>query len=677
MGEVTTGARCVGTDAALWVVGGLSDNPDFTGLQRYTYATDQWETITPTDLVTKNRQWHSATYITEVNALMIYAGSQDGIDGPSTQTFTITLSDNYPVQSSDGTIAPPARQPILLNWSAADVVMLGGDAANTKVYYFNPGGGWRDYGATLAAPLSAHVQGTLVEGEDGSKNLLTFDFTQSPNLVQRIVLRDASGTPVTNSAPVKRRDLTLDDWPDYNSTLAPTATRDSYAMAVDGAGMVVIAGGNAEEPLAMFDVTKNSWMNTTSFFEREMTIAESSSTTQSTTRRSTTSTRSFATTTAASSTTTFLSETTAATTSNAAVAPVGGSGDAIDELDSNTILGITLGSIAAFILVLGLVLLCFRRRKRLRLHSEAGHARRASGLPSDEKNPHAFSSDALPPRSPTHFRGHNPQMSQESYSSMAILMGRMGPQKQGLSRKASHDSAKSSVSSVHKQFKSTISKPVLQERSTLHVPGERGTTVSPNNPPPRPRNPNAPLPDGTRRSSGWNRYWSGGSALQMLGFGGAKRGTMNSEQSSRYSDSTGQHNPRITQDSATVPPLNFEGRPEMSSVNTGSPIVSQHSNIAAEGMMGTIERPVSKATSGYSSGIPESINDSWHPSDNSDRPWGHDRAPSSAYAPSYNYSNQPRNPSGISRQPQLAMAATSSDMSWLNLGDQSKTKSKS
>jgi hypothetical protein len=433
----------------------------------------------------------------------------------------------------------------------------------------------------------------------------------------------------------------------------------------------------------MFDMNKNSWMNATAAFVAQNEPVSGTST--SALARSSTS----ATSTIDSTTVSTEAPTTTASNLDAGIPQptitdpalaAGGDDSSDDNLDSNTILGITLGSIAGFILVLGLILFCLRRRKLQKLHNEAGHARRASGLPQDEKHPAGFTTDALPPRSPTHFRGHHPQLSNESYSSMAILMGRMGQQKSGLTRKASNDTANSSVSSLHKQFKSTIGKPVLQEQRLHQIQDDRGVAFAPSVAPPRPRNPNAAVPDGTRRSSGWNRYWSGGSALQLLGFGGAKRTTTGSERSSRYSDSTGP-NPRITQDSATVPPLNFDGRPEVNSVNTGSPVVSQHaSHVPAEGMMGTIERPVSKASSGYSSGIPESVNDSWEPSETSSKPWGSERAPSSAYVPSFYYgtslapSAAGARPShaGVSRQPQLAMASQSSDMSWLNLGDQSK-----
>jgi hypothetical protein len=174
----------------------------------------------------------------------------------------------------------------------------------------------------------------------------------------------------------------------------------------------------------------------------------------------------------------------------------------------------------------------------------------------------------------------------------------------------------------------------------------------------------------------------------MLGFGSgnagagqARRVTVESDRSSEYS-SVSAH--RITQDSATVPPLNvYEPRASFSRVTRGSPTISTYDKEVKEGMSGRIERPVSAVSdlSGYSSGVPASVHEAWDPT-TMQKPWGTDRAPSSAYSSVYAASLaggggggppaaakpiQP--PTGVSRQPQLAKAATSSDMSWLNLGD--------
>ncbi|KAH7170970.1 hypothetical protein EDB81DRAFT_186217 [Dactylonectria macrodidyma] len=698
-GETVTGAVCVDASSAgvLWVVGGTGSD-SYTGLQKFTYSTGEWTTVTPTSLVSKNLQFHGATYIQDSDAILIYAGSYDGVQTASSETWTIQASEPYNIKAYNPS-SHKAIKPILLNWSTAEACFVGGDTANTAVPIFNYDNGWREF-STLAEPLSkdsSSIQAVIVAGSDNSKSLLTFDLSTKPNEVRRFVVQGEDGGAVSNSAAISKRDLTISDWPTYNSSLAPTAIRTNYAIA-QGDGTVVFSGGNADEPIAMFDYNENAWLNAT----QELNVAaqkiesESSSTSSSTktktskTKSTSTSTKShthtsdasstFATSTVSSTATgsLTLSDASASATSTDAAAAAGGSTDDKGGLSSNVVLGVTLGSILGFLAVLILLLLCLRRRKKA--NKPIDHSR---GLSSDEKAPMVFHNAPPPISEPGHLIGHNSTMSQESFSSMAILMGRAGkPKQSGLSRKPSHDTTRSSVSTLHKQLKATIGKPVLQEiqHPALHNES-RGVVFDPNVAEPRPRQPGQmETEDGMRRSSGWNRYWSGGSALQILGFGGPKRATgVSDDQSSHYSQSTQNphRNPRVTQDSATVPPLNFEFRPEFNRVNSGSPVVEKYGKIPfTEGVAGKIERPSSKvSSSGYSSGIPESVNEQWE-SNQSAKPWGAERATSSVYNPSFYFGTPlspslppPKNhPSGVSNQPQLAMASTS-DMSWLNLGD--------
>jgi hypothetical protein len=568
---------------------------------------------------------------------------------------------------------------------------------------FNPNAGWRFIGTTLAEPLKdKNIMGAaVIPGDDGSRSLITFDMTTSPNEVKRVVLW-ANEAPVENSAPV-RRDLTLGDWPEYNATSAPTETRANFAIAqrTDNK-QLIFSGGNTERPIRIFDYDDMSWANEVTLLAQQEPLKESdtaetsspaaftSETATSTSAQSSiTESSVFSTETESATTTTSsivssmtdadLSSTVAASTTastSETAAPVAGNPSEDDNsLSSGAVLGITLGSIVGFLLVLLLILLLLRRRKRQGGNVEAA-TRGPGGPPTSEKAGfETYAADMAPPNAGA-FRGHRPTASQESFSSVAILMGRLGQPKSNLARKPSNETSRSSVSSLHKQFKNKISKPIPQaEPSNMHNYGDKGVAFASNVVEPRPRNGPLPTEDGIRRSSGWNKYWSGGSALQLLGFGGApaaKRGTVASQRSSRYSEAPMPAS-RITQDSATVPPLNFEGTAGLNRVNSGSPIVSQYSGDVhlKEEMAGKIERPISRASSGYSSGIPESVNDSWDPVD-SDKPWGTARAPSSAYAPSlyYNTPLAPNPPSGVSTQPQLAMATKSSDMSWLNLGEQ-------
>lgn len=714
-GRTVTGATCVGTtppdaaQAGFFVVGGSAESAEYNGLQKYTYSTGEWTTITAAGEATNNRQGHGATYIKADDVLVVYGGNT-GSSTASSQTFTIKASEPYGIKGYSSS-APAGVTPTLLQWSDADVLLLGGDSANKQVYLFNPTAGWRDFGASLAEPLKdpALMRVALINGDDGSKNLMTFDMTASPNEVNRVVLQDASGLPVQNSAPV-RRDLTLNDWPEYNSTLAPTETRSNYAMAQGPDGMVVFSGGNAEHPIRIFDTVQNSWVDESSVLDQKPLEEESTTSTSevatSTVASTTSEVTSSETVTSASlsesiassitSVASTAAESASATSSTSGEPVTSGSGSEDSGLSSGTILGITLGSIVGFLLILGVALVMLRRRKLQQSHTESGQPRSAAGgYPPEKTDVGTFANDLQPPGSSgSQFRGHRPTMSQESFSSVAILMGRLGQPKSGLTRKASNNTHRSSVSSLHKEFKSTISKPMPQASNDRDFQGydDKGVAFAPSVAEPRPRNGPLPTEDGMRRSSGWNKYWSGGSALHLLGFGGAppapqnQRSTVISEQSSRYSETpntsshTSNQNPsRITQDSATVPPLNFEGPTGISRVNSGSPVVSQYSgNVRLkQEMAGTIERPVSRGSSGYSSGIPESVNDAWDATD-SEKPWGANRAPSSAYTPSFYYStplapstsNPKHPPSGVSTQPQLTMASKSSDMSWLNLGDQ-------
>jgi hypothetical protein len=566
---------------------------------------------------------------------------------------------------------------------------------------FSPQTSWIDSGATLAEPLEKDVtamKAALVTGDDGCKNLYTFDMTQSPNVVTRTVLIDGRQQPVQNSPRISTRSETkrdghaLSDWPEYNSTLAPTATRTNYAMARDPDDLIVIAGGNNEDILCMFDGRENVWQNATArLAEQRVFAADTTSTLQTATSTSTS--------TASPTATTGSTATPQTPASGATSAQNDGNG-----LAMNALLGIIFGSVFGAAVILALIYLCIRRRRSHQAYLEAGHMRRASGVSSPEKDSIVFANDSVPRglSGGGVFRGHQQQESHNSFSSMAILMGKVNQQNHqhppGLKRNPSDQTKRSSSSSIfNKAFKSTISKPIPQMAETMvaappspppvsELREEKGVVFAANTVEPRSRTSNAAgavdRRGSTRRSSGWNKYWSGGSALNMLGFGNGnaaandKRTTVESDRSSEYSN-VSQH--RRTQDSATVPPLNvYEPRASFSRVTRGSPTISHYGSQIKEGMKGQIERPVSAVSdlSGYSSGVPASVHEAWDPT-LMQKPWGTDRAPSSAYssvyatslAPAAPASRQNQAPTGVSRQPQLAKAATSSDMSWLNLGD--------
>ncbi|KAI2782399.1 hypothetical protein F4815DRAFT_37668 [Daldinia loculata] len=687
-GHSVEGAVCVGSTpkdsskAGLFVVGGKSESSDYPGLQKFTYSTKKWETIAPEVNVTQNRVYHSAAYINGSDSILVYSGSTEGKPGLSSQTFTVGASKPYSVLAFQSTLSPPGIAPIILPWSETQAVLIGGNPTNTRVMLFDPVASWTDPGITLAEPLpknSTLMKAAIMAGDDGSKHLYTFDMSTSPNTVNRTMLLNGNGLPIADAAPavttvssralrdngaaVEKRALTADNWPKYNSTLAPQSIRNDYSIATDANGLVVISGGNDDELLCMFNAKQNTWENATAVLGQqkglfiESTPSTSSSASSSTLAPSTTSTEA---------------------PTAAAPTPVSTTPAAEDiGLPATTLLGIVLGTIFGFaIILLGLLFWIKHLRKRQN-HVDAGHARRASGIP-DEK---ADFEREVAKTSGGHFRGHVPQDSVGSFSSMAILMGKVP--KPAVQRKTSDETKRSSINSIFsKQLKSTISRPQPQtnpEPEFLSV-DEKGVSFAAdaNEPKPRPRPAVDNVDDTMRRSSGWNRYWSDGSALSDLGLGNSSSQRGNgSEPSSFYSDKN-----LLTQDSVTVPALSIpalqvpQRRPELNQVNSSSPTISQH-NLHIEGMTGQIERPISNASSsGYSSGIPASVHDTWDPT-TAKKAWGDVRAPSSTYSQSI-YQTVPGTPgppgtnnppTGISNQPPLNTASNSNDLSWLNLGD--------
>ncbi|KAI0193314.1 pre-mRNA splicing factor CLF1 [Xylaria flabelliformis] len=707
-GQSVNGAVCVGSTpkdpsvAGLFVVGGKSSQADYTGLQKFTYSTGKWETITPQVTVTKDRVYHSATYLNSTESLLVYAGTTDGTPNLSQQTFTIGTSKPYGVLAFQSDISSPGVAPILLPWSETQAALIGGNSWNTQVMLFDATvnvngilGSWINSGVTLAEPLpknSSEVKAAIIRADDGSKHLYTFDLTTLPNMVNRTVLIDANGAPVVMSAPVKptlvkdvgkgnaevpinERNLLATNWPPYNSTFAPNSTRTDYSIATDPNGLVVMSGGSNSDILCMFNAKANTWEDAMSVLGVESLSIQSTPLAPSTSTTSSPSTSS----TSSSSSTISAASTTSAPPPAAVPAS---STSSKPGLPPTTVLGIALGSIFGVALLLALTLLFLKRRQRRQSFMETGHARRASGIPEKD-----FFHEDSAKASGGYFRGHNQQDSQTSFSSLGIFMGKS--QKPAVQRKGSSEKKRISSGSVYsKDIKHTISRPQPQMSSQpAFLSQPPAIAIPPESAQPKPRErPAGDQDSAMRRSSGWNRYWSGGSN-SIIGFGGGSKSrpdTEVSDESSRYSDMN-----RMTQDSATVPPLqvNTNGRPSFHHVNSGSPTVSQYDLKIREGLSGQIERPISAvssvSSSGYSSGIPPSVHEAWDPTAPK-KPWGSERAPSSAYststisenlyttglgAPSAN-----RAPSGmgVSRQPQLAVASISTDMSWLNLGENDK-----
>ncbi|KAF2401456.1 hypothetical protein EJ06DRAFT_462927, partial [Trichodelitschia bisporula] len=351
-GVSVKGAVCVEdtnpATAALYVVGGTpnADNALYSGLQRFVFATQAWETLQPASQVTSNRQHHGAVFLEGTSQILVYAGSQAGDVLPSSQTFLISTVSPYVVNASPSA-APPLFEPMLMPWNSTHALMVGGAQGNRELWVYG-NGAWTNLGTTLPAPVVSpdSVKCAMVTGDDGSKVLELFDLGVSPNVVTRYALWE-NGQPapvgkVVGAADKSKRDLTVSDWPAYNASLAPTAARSRYSLAQSPDGLVVMTGGgNDDDPIVIFDQTENRWINATSLFVGKAQVPLTKSSSSS------------------------LSSATASPSSTAVATPNDGPGPS--KARTLTVLGATLGAIfgiAAILIIILLLLRCMREKKK-------------------------------------------------------------------------------------------------------------------------------------------------------------------------------------------------------------------------------------------------------------------------------------------------------------------------
>ncbi|KAL1306837.1 hypothetical protein AAFC00_005493 [Neodothiora populina] len=364
-GEAVTGPACVTaipngdqSQAALYVIGGTSSNDSYGGMQRFFFKNQSWETLTPLTPDMKGRTDHSVAYLNDSASILVYAGSQPQASAAlSSQTFLISATEPYDISAFTST-APPANQPVLLQWDSGHAVMLGGERDNKQIFTFGPEG-WEELGTNLTSALPSNAGATLISGTDGSKVLQVYDASKSPNEVENIVLLGAGGktakngqTIGTESSRKRKRDLTLQNWPEYNSTDAPKTQRSDYTVAQSSDGLAIISGGDDSNPVAIFNQKENTWVDASTFFNGSpkqvpLTSSTSSATPTSTMPPSTT------------------SDAAAATSTE----PVG----LKKSTSSHTrrTLGITLGVLAGVALLMAIALLYMRKRKNKKKQQSA------------------------------------------------------------------------------------------------------------------------------------------------------------------------------------------------------------------------------------------------------------------------------------------------------------------
>ncbi|KAF2653882.1 hypothetical protein K491DRAFT_601882 [Lophiostoma macrostomum CBS 122681] len=613
-----TGAQCVkavpGGDASaamLYIVGGSPNETaadwDYPGLMHYTFTQDKWDWVRPESWVTQNRQNHAATYLNDSQSLLVYSGSTTPGDlGPSSSTFLISTQSPFTVKSSPSNDAPPAVNPMLMPWNDTHAVMFGGGATNEKVFLFGSSDGWQDLGVTLTEPFVNQdaIKSTVVSGEDGSKVLERFDMSVSPNNVTRFALLDAGGTVAAPGTVVggKTKRVTISDWPAYNGTFAPTATRSGYSIAQDNEGLAVITGGSEEDPLCIFNQQKNTWVNATELFAGQQVVIQSSPSASLSSTAGPTSTSATA---VASS---------SATTTATAAAP------ADNKSRMLTVLGATLGAIFGIAALLILLLFCLKYRKsKKQMAQETGYI---------EKDRLSFADRGAEFMSEAGGSvGHNFSASQNaSQSSLAIVSGQAGSNhKRGLGSDASTAGLVMKKSPLGYSEPMEMAKfdlkpePIVEEYREENLVRQNSGRV-----PPR---------AAKSRSSGWSRYFANNEATNLAHMP-SQRSTYASERTSTGSQSMYTDSRMYSQPPQAIPPLDipkFDNQ-RISRVPTGSPTLgNSHENLPAQPMQAELGRANSNGSA--RSGLSEADyyarppQETWTPVGEDDRP------------PSSNYTN--------------------------------------
>ena len=569
-GVPVTGAKCVqglddgpGSGDALWVVGGKANatETDYPGLQKFSFSNQSWTSIEPLVKVTQNRQNHGAAFMNSTGQILVYAGSQDDPQTPSIETFLIDTTAPYNVQSFTSLNAP-VLAPVLLPWDDSSAISLGGNT-DTQVYRFivdagTHQGGWHEYPTQLSSPLkdSQNQQAVLISGTDNSKVLEMFDMSVQPAEATTLVLQDANGQPAQtgetlagggsgSSKRLLKRDLTLANWPPYNSTAAPSYTRDGFSVAQGSSGIVAMVGGNDQHAVSLFDDSQNAWVDTSQFFGTK----DNNVNAQSVLAPSPTS-----------------AKPTQAPTSTSTPPTIPG---APSHHKTSVILGAVLGSILGLIAILVAILIFFyfRNKKKQRQQAQAAA--------EDEKRRMSFADRGAP----FMMEGGHPTEKQIAHGSIALMGNSVNH-----GRPATGNSDNSTTKLIPRKapggpLENHEMSPIgeMGTDTSSHIEGNRTLPLASDSSRGDSGYLNTP-----KRTSGWSRYFSGNNAAG-LGAGaaaGAAAATGYRKGGGRQSaDTYSNYTADSSHDCSThgpteIPPLRMGERFEndrISRVVTGSP----------------------------------------------------------------------------------------------------------
>lgn len=392
-------------EQALYVVGGTGDDDSYSGLQRYSFKDTSWSILGNGKTVLTGLTGHGAGYISSSHKIVVFGGNLSGATVPNDQSYTIDAVPPYGSNSRTSQGAPLSNNPYLMTWDSSNVAMMGGQTSSADVWIFGDMTGWTTSGASLpsATSVSDTIQPIVMDDSSGGKVLMTFNMDGSADSVQSYALVSDDGKAQA-ATPIKKRSLS--HYPEYNNTLAPTKKWSEFSLAQQP-GMVVVAGGNGDETLAIFNQTSNSWANATELFYGKP---------QHTSKHHTTTT-SFTSSTP-TSTSTSSSSASVTPTSTPSSIPAAAAGGSTSHADLKTILGATLGSVCGVAIILLLLLFLLRRKKQQQIQN--------GQRPNDSKDRLSFQDQGLAPlaagaypmaKSPVPFAAM-------SNDSLAIMSGR-------------------------------------------------------------------------------------------------------------------------------------------------------------------------------------------------------------------------------------------------------------
>ncbi|KAF2833262.1 hypothetical protein CC86DRAFT_7484 [Ophiobolus disseminans] len=545
-----TGASCVnaGASGKMYVVGGAANATgaawNYPGLMHYTFANKKWDWQRSQSWNTQNRQSHAAVYLEQSKKLLVYSGSQKTGDiGPSSETFLISTVEPYNVQSMPSAGAPPSVRPMLMSMDKDSALLVGGGAANTAIWKFSEAAGWQDMGVALQAPIvnPEAVQCTVVSGKGKSRVLEKFDMSVAPNKVDRILLVKEDGSPAAAGAtPGKTKRVTVEEWPTYNATYAPTSARSGYSLAQGTDGLTVASGGNQTDPIALFNAKENSWVNATALFAGQQVISnsESSSTISSQTRP----------------TATPISSTIPSSTPTAdVVAPPAAAPSNKGKM--LTVLGATLGTIFGIAAILIMILLFLKYRKN--------KSKQSQGYVEKDRMSFADRGADFMKEAGGSVVAHHYGAGNDSTTSLAIIQGRGAT---GHKKNMASDASQAGL--VKKTSPLGYSDPVELSKFDLKPePIPEGMVRQNSN-----RAPAVAKANPRARSSGWSRYFANNEPTNLANQ--PDRSTYASDRTSTGSRSnytnSRMYNQRRSQQIAPLEIPKFDGQ-RLSRVASGSP----------------------------------------------------------------------------------------------------------